>query len=116
MTLTAKKDAHDEVVKIIQRQRDEVLNKIRTNKREINRLADEQAKLKKVRSKLTDILRTVTVVARAVGSTFILHSPEDMANYAKTTQKALKSLMEDGMYRTKINKVQVTFYVEPFNG
>lgn len=54
-----KKEAHDEVVKIVQTQLDEVRAKIRNNKRTINQLAAEQAKLKKVRLEVNNLLRTI---------------------------------------------------------
>lgn len=57
--MNIKKEAHENVVKLIQKQLDEVRAGIRTNKRSINTLAAEQAKLKKVRLELTEILRDI---------------------------------------------------------
>lgn len=54
-----KKEAHEEVVKIVQNQLDEVRAKIRNNKRTINQLAAEQARLKKVRLEVNNLLRTI---------------------------------------------------------
>ena len=54
-----KKEAHGKVVSLIQKQLDEVHAGIRANKRSINTLAVEQAKLKKVRFELTAILREI---------------------------------------------------------
>lgn len=57
--MNIKKEAHENVVKLIQKHLDEVRAGIRTNKRSINTLAAEQAKLKKVRLELTEILRDI---------------------------------------------------------
>lgn len=54
-----KKAAHEKVVSLIQKQLDEAHAGIRANKRSINALAVEQAKLKKVRYYLTSILRDI---------------------------------------------------------
>jgi hypothetical protein len=54
-----KKAAQEKVVSLIQKQLDEAHAGIRANKRSINALAVEQAKLKKVRYYLTSILRDI---------------------------------------------------------
>lgn len=54
-----KKAAQEKVVSLIQKQLDEAHAGIRANKRSINALAVEQAKLKKVRCELTTILREI---------------------------------------------------------
>lgn len=54
-----KKEAHEAVVTLIQKQLDEVHANIRSNKRSINALAVEQAKLKKARYELTAIIRGI---------------------------------------------------------
>jgi len=55
-----KKEAHEKAVSLIQKQLDSVHAGIRANKRAINDLAVEQAKLKKVRFELTAILREIS--------------------------------------------------------
>ncbi len=55
-----------------------------------------------------------------MGTSIILYSPDEVVNYIvagkKRIEKAIKELTKNGMWRTHIAKVQVTFYVEPFNG